>query len=283
VLRSLEMADADPANAERYLTFVFVGGGYAGVEALAEMRQLVADTWRHYPALRERDPRWVLVDAAPGILAEAPGALGEAAARRLRRDGVDIRLGTRVEGVAGDVIALSDGTRLEADTLVWTAGIVPSSLVGELGLPLDDRGRIAVGPTLQVDGRTDIWALGDCAAAPNAATPGRVDPPTCQHALRQARRLVKVLRGDQRPYRYRSLGQGATLGRLKGIARIGGLEVRGVLGSMVVRWYHLSQVPQLSRALRVVADSVLSLVFGRDAVELPTAERTGKEVRDAAA
>lgn len=283
VLRRLERADADPANVQRYLTFVFVGGGYAGVEALAEMRQLVADTRRHHPALRHRDPRWVLVDAAPGILAEAPGALGEAAARRLRRDGVDIRVGTRVEAVEGEVIALSDGTRLEADTLVWAAGVVPAGLVSELGLPLDERGRIAVGPTLQVNGRTDVWALGDCAAVPNAATPDRVDPPTCQHALRQARRLVKVLRGDDRPYRYRSFGQGATLGRLKGLARIGGLEVRGVLGSMVVRWYHLSQVPQLSRALRVMADSVLSLMFGRDSVELPADEQAGKEAHCTAA
>jgi NADH dehydrogenase len=269
VLHRLELADADPANAQRYLTFVFVGAGYAGVEVLAELRQLVEDMWRHYPQLHAgATARWVLVDGAPKILAEVPGRLGDDAARQLVRDGVEIRRSTTVRVVEPDAVVLSDGTRLETDTLVWTAGVVTAPVVGRLGLPLDDRGRIRVEPTLRVEGREDVWALGDCAAVPNAATPGRVDPPTCQHALRQARRLAKVLRGKPKPYRYRSLGQGATLGRLKGIARVGGAEVRGVLGSVVVRWYHLSQVPQLSRALRVMADSLISMVFGRDFVEL---------------
>jgi NADH:ubiquinone reductase (H+-translocating) len=272
VLRRLELADADPAHAERHLTFVFVGGGYAGVEAIAEVRQLVADSWRHYPRLQDLSPRWVLVDAAPKVLAEVPGGLGEAATRQLRRDGVDVRVSTRLIAVERDAVTLSDGTRLETDTLVWTAGVEPPPIVSALGLPLDERGRIVVGSSLRVEGRADIWALGDCAAVPNTATPGRMDPPTCQHALRQARRLVKALNGDQTPYRYRSLGQGATLGRLKGIARVGGMDVRGVLASMIVRWYHVSQVPQLSRAFRVMADSLLSLVFGRDFAEVPVAE-----------
>jgi NADH dehydrogenase len=138
-----------------------------------------------------------------------------------------------------------------------------------LGLPVDPRGRIVVGPTLRVDGRRDVWALGDCAAVPNAADRDRPDPPTCQHALRQARRLVKSLRGSTKPYRYRSLGQGATLGRLKGVARVLGVSLRGVPAAVVVRWYHISQVPQFSRGLRIVLDSALSLVFGRDAAEAP--------------
>jgi len=268
VERRLDLAVADPANARRYLTFVFVGAGYAGVEALAEVRQLVRDTWRHYPDLRDASPRWVLVDGGPKILAAVPGRLGDDATHRLTRDGVDIRLSTRVQLVEAGAVTLSDGTRLETDTLVWTAGVTPHPLVARLGLPLDEQGRIVVGPQLQVDGRTDIWAIGDCAAVPNQATPDRFDPPTCQHALRQARRLAKVLAGNRTPYRYRSLGQGATLGQLKGIAYVSGVQLRGPLASMVIRWYHMSQVPLLSRAVRIFADSLLSLVFGRDCVEL---------------
>jgi NADH:quinone reductase (non-electrogenic) len=269
VLRRLELADADPGNAARYLSFVFVGAGYAGIEALAEVRQLVEDTWRHYPNLGNYEARWVVVDAGPKILGEVPGRLSDDATRRLRRDGVDIRVGTTLRAVESDAVILSDGTRLETDTLVWTAGVVPPPIVGQLGLPVDQRGRIQVGPTMLVEGRTDIWAIGDCAAVPNAATPGRFDPPTCQHALRQARRLVKGLAGKPTPYRYRSLGQGATLGRLKGIASVAGVSVHGIPAAMVVRWYHMSQVPQLSRALRIFADSAMSLVLGRDCVELP--------------
>jgi NADH dehydrogenase len=273
VLGQLERAAADPQNAVRYLTFVFVGAGYAGVEALAEARQLVRDSWRQHRELHGVEPRWVLVDGASRILAAVPGRLGAAATRRLHRDGVDIRLGTQVRTVEADAVTLSDGTRLETGTVVWTAGVTANPLVADLGLPVDGQGRIVVGPQLQVAGCDDIWALGDCAAVPNEATPGRCDPPTCQHALRQARRLAKNLAGRNKPYRYRSLGQGATLGRFKGIAYVGGLQLHGPLASMVVRWYHLSQVPQLSRALRISADSLLSLLFGRDCVELAIGER----------
>jgi NADH dehydrogenase len=269
VLRSLELAQLDPANATRYLTFVFVGGGYAGVEALAEMRQLVRDAWRHYPGLHGRRPTWILVDAAPRILGEVPGRLSADATRRLVRDGVRVRSSTYLVRAEPDAVVLSCGTRIATNTLVWTAGVVPTTLAGRLGLPQDDRGRIQVGPTLQVEGRDNVWALGDCAAVPNAATPDRTDPPTCQHALRQARSVVRSMRGGSKPYRYRSMGQGATLGRMKGVARIFGVSLRGLPASIVMRWYHALQVPQLSRMLRIAADSLLSLVFGRDTVELP--------------
>jgi NADH dehydrogenase len=270
VLRRLELAEADPANAEKYLTFVFAGAGYAGVEAVAEVRQLVSDAWQHYPQLAAHRARWVLVDAAPRILSEVPPKLSENATQRLLKDGVEIRLSTRVEQVDPDSVILSDGSRIRTDTLVWTAGVVPVPLVQRLGLPLDERGRIVVGPTLQVEGRSDIWALGDCAAVPNAATPDRADPPTCQHALRQARRLVHVLHGRRRKYRYRSLGEGATLGRRKGIASVLGLSVRGWPAAIMVRIYHVIQVPQFSRGVRILTASFLSLLFGRDYAVLPS-------------
>src|SRR3712207_4910658 len=112
---------------------------------------------------------------------------------------------------------LSGGERIETNTLVWTAGVRPHPALVHWELPLDERGRLKVDETLRVEGHENVWALGDCAAVPNRATPGSVDPPTSQHALRQARRLVKNLAGPPRPYRYRMLGQVATLGRNKGI------------------------------------------------------------------
>jgi NADH dehydrogenase len=274
VLGKLDAADADPRNAERHLTFVFVGAGYAGVEALAELTDLVRDSLRHYPGLRDTPQRWVLVDAADRILREVPARLGDYAAQHLSRRGVDILLSTTLERVEAGAVTLSDGTRLETETVVWTAGVTPHPLVAELGLPLDERGRIRVGPTLRVEGRKDVWALGDCAAVPNAAT-GDLDPPTCQHALRQARRLARNLRGEERPYGYRMLGQGATLGRDRGIANLfGHVNFRGRAGSAVTRLYHLQQLPLVSRRLRVVADGMLSMFFGRDMADLGTVERS---------
>jgi NADH dehydrogenase len=270
VLRRLEAAAAlgDGAGRRRQLTFVFVGAGYAGVEALAELSDLVRDALRYYPELAGAEQRWVLVDAAPKILPEIPTRLGEYAARELARRGVDIRVSTTLERAEEGAAVLSDGSRLETDTLVWTAGVRPHPLLTELGLPLDERGRVLVDETLRVEGRERLWALGDCARVPNLATPGQADPPTCQHALRQARRLAKNLRGTPRPYRYRMLGQVATLGRHKGIADVLGLRLRGFPGWFVTRTYHLFQLPLVSRKLRVVTDWTVALIFRRDIAEL---------------
>jgi NADH:ubiquinone reductase (H+-translocating) len=270
VLRELESAEAepDPERRRRHLTFVFVGGGYAGVEALAELSDLAHDALRYYPAIRGAPQRWILVEAAPKILSEIPSLLGEYSAQQLARRGIEIRVGTTLGRVEDTAVVLSDGTRIETHTLVWTAGVRPRSLLADWGLPLDERGRVQVDEFLRVEGRNDVWALGDSAAVPNRATPGELDPPTSQHALRQARRLAKNLLGDPRPYRYRMLGQVATLGRYKGIADILGIPVRGFPGWFVARTYHLYQLPLLTRKLRVVVDWTVALAFRRDIAEL---------------
>ena len=270
VLRQLEAADAavDPQVAKRHLTFVFVGAGYAGVEALAELSDLVRDAMRYYPRLREVERRWVLVDAAPKILPEIPARLGDYAAGELAKRGVDIKVGTTLAGVDQLAATLSDGERIETDTVVWTAGVKATPAVRRFGLPVDEKGRVTVDPTLKVEGRDSVWSLGDCARVPNAATPGQFDPPTCQHALRQARRLAKNIRGEPKPYRYRMLGQVATLGRHKGIADVLGLRFRGFLGWFITRTYHLYQLPLVRRKLRVVTDWTVGLFFRRDIAEL---------------
>ena len=272
VLRRLEAAVAaqSEGHRRRELTFLFVGAGYAGVEALAELSDLVRDALRYYPTLRDEPQHWVLVDAAPKILPEIPRSLGDYAARQLTGRGVDIRVGTTLESVEPHAAVLSDGDRILTSTVVWTAGVRANPLNERFGLPLDERGRIKVGSTLQVEGLENVWALGDGARVPNLATPGDFDPPTCQHALRQARRLAKNLAGERKPYRYRMLGQVATLGRYKGIAQVPGALLRGFPGWFVTRTYHLYQLPLLTRKLRVVADWTTALFFRRDIAELGT-------------
>jgi NADH dehydrogenase len=270
VLRRLEAAASASSQEQlrRELTFVFIGAGYAGVEALAELADLVRDALRYYPGLRDAPQHWVLVDAAPKILPEIPPKLGEYAAHELAQRGVDIRVNTTLESVEPHVAVLSDGTRLETDTVVWTAGVRANPLNERLGIPVDERGRIVVDSSLRVEGREHVWALGDGARVPNEATPGEYDPPTSQHALRQARRLAKNLAGDVQPYRYRMLGQVATLGRYKGIAEVLRLRLRGFPGWFVTRSYHLYQLPLLTRKLRVVVDWTTALFFRRDIAEL---------------
>jgi NADH dehydrogenase len=272
VLRRLEAASAASTeeHRRRELTFLFVGAGYAGVEALAELADLVRDALRHYPTLRDEPQHWLLVDAAPKILPEIPPSLGEYAARQLLGRGVDIRVGTTLQSVEQHAALLSDGDRISTSTVVWTAGVRANPANARFGLPLDERGRVKVEPTLQVEGMPHVWGLGDGARVPNLATPGEFDPPTCQHALRQARRLARNLTGEQKPYRYRMLGQVATLGRYKGIAQIPGLMLRGFPGWFVTRTYHLYQLPLLTRKLRVVVDWTTALFFRRDIAELGT-------------
>ena len=270
VLRRLDAADAaaNDTHRERELTFVFIGAGYAGVEALAELSDLVRDALRYYPSLRHAPQRWVLVDAAPKILPEIPAPLGEYAAQQLTKRGVEIRVNTTLESVDADSAQLSTGERFLTHTLVWTAGVKANPVLSRFGLPLDERGRVKVDERLAVEGLEHVWAIGDCAGVPNLATPGQVDPPTSQHALRQARRLAKNLGGDPQPYRYRMLGQVATLGRYKGIADVLGLRFTGFPGWFITRTYHLYQLPLFSRKLRVVTDWTTSLFFRRDIAEL---------------
>jgi NADH dehydrogenase len=270
VLRRLEAADAalTAAEVERQLGFVFVGAGYAGVEAIAELNDLVASTLRYYPDLRSVGQRWVLVDVAPRILPEIPTRLGDYAARELLKRGIEIRTETTLASVDADAVQLSSGELIPARTLVWTAGVRANPMLASFGLPLDDRGRVVVDQYLRVADRENVWALGDCAAVPNNRTPGHPDPPTSQHSLRQARRLAKNLTGPPQPYGYRMLGQVATLGRYKGIADVFGIRFRGFPGWWITRTYHLYQLPLVSRKLRVVADWTTSLFFRRDIAEL---------------
>ena len=269
VLHQLEAADAalEEDERRRRLTFVFVGAGYAGVEALAELSDLAEDAIRFYPRLRDVPRRWVLVDAAPRILPEIPSRLGDYAAKELRERGVEIHVDTTLESVSGEESVLGDGTRIASRTLVWTAGVAPNPLLREWQLPLDDRGRVEVDELLRVRGHEHVWSLGDCARVPNSRS-DRPDPPTCQHALRQARQLAKNLQGPPEPYGYRMLGQVATLGRNKGIADVLGVRLRGFPGWWVTRTYHLYQLPLAQRKLRVVVDWTVSLFFRRDIAEL---------------
>ena len=269
VLHQLEAADAalDETERRRRLTFVFVGAGYAGVEALAELSDLAEDALRYYPRLRSTPRRWALVDAAPRILPEIPHRLGVYAAEELRSRGVEIHVDTTLESVSAKEAALGNGTRIPTSTLVWTAGVTANPLLRDWALPLDEKGRVEVDGLLRVQGHEHVWALGDCARVPNTRS-DRPDPPTCQHALRQARRLAKNLQGPPEPYGYRMLGQVATLGRHKGIAEVLGLKLRGFAGWWVTRTYHLYQLPLAQRKLRVVVDWTVSLFFRRDIAEL---------------
>jgi len=281
-------ASARSAQARRTaLTFVFAGGGYAGVEALAELQDMAFDACARYPELSHREMRWVLVEAADRILPEVSPAMADYTAALLRRRHIEVRLRTRLASAEGGRIRLDDGEEFPAGTLVWTAGVAPSPLARQAGLPTDAAGRIIVSEFLAVEGTDDAWALGDCAAVPDlAAGAGALCAPTAQHAYRQACRLAgniaAALRGSTpRPYRHASAGSVASLGLYRGVAEVYGLRMRGFPAWMTHRTYHLMRLPTMNRRLRVVSDWTLALLFPREVVSLDVLEHPRQDFQAA--
>jgi NADH:quinone reductase (non-electrogenic) len=273
VVETLEAANAsdDLARREELLTYVFVGGGYAGLEALAELQDFAADAMESYPRARLHGMRWVLVEATGRVLPEIDTGLAEYALRELRGRGIDIRLETTLEELSADRARLSDGEVLPTRTVVWTAGVAPHPSLRRLNLPLDDRGRVPVDEYLRVRGSDSVWAVGDCAAAPDPR--GGLCPPTAQHAVRQgpvaARNIASELGvGSARPFEYRGNASFVNLGRYKAVGRVGGRKFRGFPAWWMARTYHMSQIPGIARKARAVIDWTASLPFRRDLAEV---------------
>ncbi|HEX5494275.1 MAG TPA: NAD(P)/FAD-dependent oxidoreductase [Mycobacteriales bacterium] len=277
VLSRLDFASStrDPDRRRAALTFVFVGGGYAGIEAFAELEDMARYAVRYYDELSGKEMRWVLVEAAERILPEVSIGMAAYTVRRLLDRGMDIRLGTRMESMVDGHVVLSDGERFDADTVVWTAGVKANPLVGHTDLPKDSRDRLVCDAELRVRGVDGAWGAGDCAAVPDLTSdqPGATCGPSAQHAMRQARRLadnlVAVLRGGTpRPYRHAYAGSVATLGLHRGVAEVYGVKLRGFPAWVIHRTYHVSRMPTFNRKTRVVADWSLALFFRREVVSL---------------
>jgi NADH:ubiquinone reductase (H+-translocating) len=273
VIETLEEANAtdDPRRREELLTYVFVGGGYAGLEALAELQDFAADAMDCYPRARLHGMRWVLVEATDRVLPEIDRQLADYALRELRGRGIDIRLQTTLEEVSADSARLSSGEVLPTRTVVWTAGVKAQPILSELSLPLDERGRVPVDEHLRVRGMDSVWAIGDCAAAPDPR--GGTCPPTAQHAVRQgpvaARNIAAELGiGSPQPFEYRGEASFVNLGRYKAVGRIGDRTFRGFPAWWMARTYHMSQIPGTARKVRAVLDWTAGLPFGRDTAEV---------------
>ena len=266
---------AETPDAERRraaLTFVFVGGGSAGVEALAELEDMASAAMKYYPQLRREDMRWILVEAAASILPEIGPDLAAYVRGHLEERGIAVLLDTRLESAEGGVMRLSNGQTFAADTLVWTAGVKPEPVARRSGFPVDERGRVVVDEFLRIQGVEGAWAAGDNAAIPDLVT-GATAPPTAQHALREARRLgrnvaASLTGGELEPFRHRNLGQLASLGRFKGAAKVLGVRITGFAAWWLHRSYHILMMPTLGRKSRIVADWTVGLLFPRDIAQL---------------
>ncbi|MBB5933747.1 NAD(P)/FAD-dependent oxidoreductase [Streptomyces zagrosensis] len=291
VLEQLDIASStrDPAVRDAALTFVFVGGGYAGVEALGELEDMARYAARYYHNLSPDDLKWVLVEATDRILPEVGEEMGEYAVRELRRRNIDVRLETRLDSCENRVAVLSDGSRFPARTLVWTAGVKPHPILAATDLPVNSRGRLPCTAALQVDGAEHAWAAGDAAAVPDLTSDasGALCAPNAQHAVRQSKVLagnVLAALRDQplTDYAHKYVGSVASLGLHKGVAHVYGRKLKGYPAWFMHRAYHLSRVPTLNRKARVLAEWTLAGLFKREIVSLGSLEHPRAEFQLAA-
>ncbi|MFJ6573781.1 NAD(P)/FAD-dependent oxidoreductase [Streptomyces sp. NPDC091292] len=291
VIEQMDIASStrDPSIRDAALTFVFVGGGYAGVEALGELEDMARYTARYYHNVTPDDMKWILVEASDRILPEVGAEMGTYTVSRLRKRNIDVRLETRLDSCEDRIAVLSDGSRFPTRTLVWTAGVKPHPLLAATDLPLNARGRLKCTAQLSVEGVPHAWGAGDAAAVPDvtAGEPGKETAPNAQHALRQAKvlgdNIAASLHG--RPletYAHRYVGSVASLGLHKGVAYVYGRKLKGYPAWFMHRVYHLSRVPTFNRKARVLAEWTLAGLFKREIVSLGSLEHPRAEFELAA-
>jgi len=275
VIALLEEASLEKHEATRkeLLTFVIAGGGFAGVETAGAINDFVRETVKYYPSLREEEIRVAVIHPNRFLLPELGEELGRYTEKKLSARKVDIIKGTRVANYDGSTVELSNGTRLRATTLVWTAGVKASPIIESLDCG-KERGRLLVNEYLGVPGVDGLWAAGDCAAIP-AGKAGEFYPPTAQHGLREAIVAAKNIEATivgraLKPFAFKTLGQLATIGRHAGVASVFGFKFSGFVAWAMWRTVYLLKLPRLSKKLRVMMGWTLDLVSGREIEQLIT-------------
>jgi NADH dehydrogenase len=290
VIASLELADvtSDPAERARLLTYVIVGGGYTGVEAAGELIDLFSSITTFYASIAPTDVRIVLIEAGTSLLAGLPPAMGKYTAKNLSSRGIRLIIGDGVTSLDDRAICLASGTTIPTATVLWSAGVRPTSALKDLPIRHARNGGIIVGRDMSVPGRPGVWALGDCAWIPMAAA-DEWYPMTAQHAIREgpalARNIAATLHGrPTAPFDYTALGTMASLGAHRGVAALpNGTVLTGFLAWFLWRTYYLSRLPGLDRKVRVALDWLLGLIFPRDIAELRVYTQRSQQsaVRDA--
>jgi NADH dehydrogenase len=279
VLSRLDQASStkDPELRKRLLSFVVIGGGFAGIETLAELEDMARYALRYYENLKQEDMHWVLVEATGRIMPEVSARLGAWTVEQLEKRGIKCYLDTRVKSMEGGHVILDDGTEFDSDTIIWTAGMKANPMLRNTDLPLDERGRVRCTAATQVVGLPGVWAAGDCSAIPDLSQteedPTAVCAPNAQHAIRQSKLMTKniiaTLRGKPtKDYHHKYVGSVAGLGLYKGVADVYGVRIKGVLAWLLHRAYHVMFMPTFNRKFRVFVDWTQALFSGREVVAL---------------
>ncbi|MCV7029626.1 NAD(P)/FAD-dependent oxidoreductase [Mycobacterium sherrisii] len=272
-VEQLELAaiEDDPAVAAARRTVVVVGASYSGTELVAQLRAL-ADAAARQMGFNPAEVRFLLLDTAEQVMPEVGEKLGNAAMEVLRSRGIDVRLGTTLKAAYADHVVLSDDSRIDTHTIAWVTGVTGAPLIEKLGLPTE-RGRLKVHPDLQVPGHLGVFAAGDAAAVPDLTQPGKITPPTAQHATRQGKVLARNVAaslgyGTSKQYKHRNLGLVVDLGPGYAVANPLNVHLSGLPAKLVTRAYHLCAIPRPLNRWAVSLAYLTDLLFNRSVVSI---------------
>jgi NADH dehydrogenase FAD-containing subunit len=264
---------------ERLLTFVIVGGGFAGVETAGELNDFLRDSVEdYYHNIESKDVRVIIIQSGKRLLPEMSGELAEFAMQKLTQSGVEVILGTRVTGATENEVKIKDGRIIPTNTIIWTGGVAPNPIVEEISCKHDERsGRIAVNKFLEVEGYPGVFAIGDCAFIIDPHT-GKPYPPTAQHAIREgtvvSNNIISLIEGkaesNRKAFDYKTKGMMASIGKRNGVGELLGFEVQGFVAWWIWRSYYLANLPTLQKKIRVMVDWTLDFFFRRDVTMLET-------------
>ncbi|HTW93319.1 MAG TPA: NAD(P)/FAD-dependent oxidoreductase, partial [Tepidisphaeraceae bacterium] len=275
IISHLEEADNECAAEDRegLMTFVVAGGGFAGIETIGSVHDLVRNSLRFYPNIDPKLVRAVVVHSGSIVLPELGPELGTYAAKKLTKRGIEIRTNSKVVRADKKSVTLNDGTVIATRTLIWTAGTSSHGLLSKLPCAAE-KGRIKVNEFMEVEKWPGVWALGDCALVPDPLTGGH-HPPTAQHAIREgkavARNVTAAIRGGKkRPLRFRTIGLLASIGQRTGVAKIFGFKFSGFFAWWLWRSIYLSKLPRLEKKIRVAIAWTLDVLFPKDLVQFQT-------------
>lgn len=258
--------EQDPVQRKAELTFVVAGGGYTGVEGIAALNELVRAEAVHYPSLADVAVRTVLVEPLKRLMSEVTPDLAAYSQEQLEKAGVEVKLQVGLKSVNGDLVELSNGEQIRTKTLIWTAGVRANPLVSDLGVPTGKANAIKVNECFAVEGKPNVWAVGDCAEIPVPGKKGTYAP-TAQNATREgslvAQNIVRSLRGEElKPFRYTPVGELALVGRHRGVARVYGMNFSGFTAYAMWRAIYIMKMPSAAQRLRVLSDWFLDTTLG---------------------
>jgi NADH dehydrogenase len=281
LLTNFDKAANLPAGPERdrLLTFVVVGGGFAGIEAFGEMRSFASSLLPLYPNLKFEDTHFHLIEAMGRIMPEVSLETSKWVIKNLAERGAQIHLDTQLKSALAGVVELSTGETFESDTIVWTAGVMANPVVRATDLPIEERGRLRVQADLRVindDGVVEgAWGAGDVCAVPDLSGGGvgGFCVPNAQHAVRQAKLMAKnivaSLRGeDSKDYFHKNLGAVAGLGLYHGVFQAGKIAIKGLPAWFMHRGYHGMAMPMFERKARVFGNWIINFFWGRDTISV---------------